>query len=110
MAADDRRMVQRMRGAAASSESEDGDDVRNGARSVDDAGVGMDYVDAEADPDPDGLMMGDDDDMGTSLRMFSSLPLLQRFYVCLHSSGPIWTASFYEQRPMDDMEFLLLEA
>ena len=74
MAADDRRMVQRMRGAAESSGSDEGDDAQNGSHSVADVGMSIDFGDTEADPDGDGLMMGDDDDMGTSSRMFFFFP------------------------------------
>lgn len=66
MAVASRRVAQRIRGAAESSGSDEGDDTRNGGviHAGAEVNMDMDFGDPEADPEGVGLLMGDDDDLG----------------------------------------------
>jgi hypothetical protein len=60
-----RRTVQRIQGGVESASSDEGDDMHGGL--INEMNVSMDFADADADPEGDGLMMGDDDDLGAFL-------------------------------------------
>ena len=78
------RRVERLRGAAESSGSDEGNEAVHAGV---DANMSMDFIDADADPG-EGLMMGEDDDLGVSSPMFYFDPCTAPL-CCFQLSGPV---------------------
>lgn len=99
------RRVERLRGAAESSSSDDGEGMHNGddAQINAETGMALDFPDTDADPEGVGLLIGDDDDMGASSRMLYSFRL-PHISLSFQLSGPVWAASLLFRTVPDGFE------